>query len=212
MHKAFFALTLFFSFSSLALAADCNKEAICTMSKKMSPFSILDKCPEAGPLIVQCKKVENKTVIDLPQPKFVDNGNGTVTDTVNNLLWSKSGVKGKQTSFKDAQKHAASATVGEISGWRLPTLPELKTLLGNERVQNLSGKKAWVKPVFDDGRGKHYWTTTRCTEVTYIVDRYQKKVCREGDGAVWLIHFNVGAIFWQFPHKPIYHIWLVKNL
>ena len=49
-------------------------------------------------------------------------------------------------------------------------------------------------------------------EVTYIKDRYQKKICQEGTSAVWLLHFNVGAIFWQFKNKKIYHVWLVKNL
>ena len=212
MRIVFFALTFFLSYSGLALAEDCSKEQVCAMTKKMSPFSILDKCPGAGALIVQCKQGSNKTFEELPEPKFVDNGDGTVTDTVNKLLWAKSGIKDKRVSFKDAKKHAASASVGEISGWRLPTLPELTTLLGDKRVPNASGKKAWVKPVFDDGRGQHYWTTTSCTEVSFIEDRYQKKICQEGESAVWLVHFNVGAIFWQFLNKPIYHIWLVKNL
>tara|TARA_B100000686_G_C16727799_1_gene938815 strand:- start:279 stop:917 length:639 start_codon:yes stop_codon:yes gene_type:complete len=212
MRIIFFAFTFFLFCSGVIRAEECDKERVCAMTKKMSPFSILDKCPSAGPLIVQCKQGGNKTFEKLPEPKFVDNGDGTITDTVNKLLWAKSGVKEKRVNFKDAKKHAASATIGEISGWRLPTLPELATLLGNQRVLNASGKKAWVKSEFDDGRGQHYWTTTKCTEVSYIEDRYQKKICQEGESAVWLIHFNVGAIFWQFLNKPLFHIWLVKSL
>tara|TARA_B100000686_G_C16737883_1_gene944761 strand:+ start:642 stop:1280 length:639 start_codon:yes stop_codon:yes gene_type:complete len=212
MRIVFFALIFFIYSSGLTLAANCDKEQVCAMVKKMSPFTILDKCPGAGPLIVECKKAGNNTTEDLPESKFVDNGDGTITDTVNRLLWSKSGVKDKRVNFKDAQRYAASATVGDISGWRLPTLTEMKTLLNNERTKNASGEKAWIKPEFNDGRGVHYWTTTSCTEVNYIVDRYQKKICQEGESAVWLIHFNVGAIFWQFLNKPIYHIWLVKSL
>ena len=205
------ALALCFIFSAPSFA-QCKKEDVCAMTKKMSPFSILDKCPSAGPLIVECKKVGNITVEDLPQPEFVDNGDGTITDKANKLLWMKTGIKEKTANFNDAKKIASSSNAANKTGWRLPTLPELKTLLYHERVKNDSGKKAWVNPIFNDGRGMHYWTSTSCAEVTYIKDRYQKKICQEGTSAVWLVHFNIGAIFWQFTQKPIYHIWLVQNL
>ena len=192
--------------------AKCSKEDVCSMTKTMSPFSILDKCPSAGPLIVECKKIDNKTAKDLLKPEFLDNGDGTITDKVNKLLWIKNGLPGKGMSFNDALKMASGSNAANKIGWRLPTLSELKTLLYQERVKNASGKKAWINPVFDDGRGTHYWTTTTCEEVTFMEDRYQKKICREGSSAVWLLHFNIGAIFWQFTTKPIYHVWLVQNL
>lgn len=210
MRIVIFALVLLLS-TSAPLHAQCKKEDICAMIGKMGHFEILDKCPGAGPHLVECKKVSEKTVEDLPKPNFVDNGNGTVTDTVNKLLWIKKGIL-KKVSLKEAKDFASMANNGGKSGWRLPTLVELKTLIHNARIENISGKKAWINPIFDDGRGHYYWTTTTCDEVSVIEDRYQKKVCQEGDKAAWLVHFNINAVFWHHVTAKNYHIWLVQNL
>jgi len=206
-----FLIVIFLLSGPVSLYAQCKKEDICEMARHINPFTILDKCPEAGPIIVECKKASTKTVKFLPDPEFVDNGDGTITDKVNHLLWIKKGLL-KPMSLKEAEAFADSFILGDKMGWRLPTLPELKTLLYRERTHNSSGKKAWINPVFDDGKGHHYWTTTTCQEVTSIEDRYQKKICREGDSAVWLIHFNIGAIFWHHITSKIYDIWLVSSL
>ncbi len=203
---------MFLLTGSLSAHAACKKEDICAMIGKLNHFAILDKCPNAGPHLADCRKVPDKTVEDLPEPNFVDNGDGTVTDTVNKLLWLKKGMRDKKLKFKDARARANLAEKAGRTGWRLPTLPELKTLVYEERVVNASGKKAWINPLFDDGLGHYYWTTTTCAEVSYIVDRYQKKICQEGDKAAWLVHFNINAVFWFHTDLEKPYIWLVQNL
>ena len=192
------------------LLAKCSKAKVCSMMKTMGHFDILNQCPEAGPLLAECKKVSDKKLKDLPAPKFVDNKNGTITDTVNKLIWSKKGNPSK-FSLKLAREFAIGAEIKGETGWRLPTLPELKTLLYKERVKNASGQKSWIHPLFDDGRGHYYWTNTTCEEVSVIKDRYQKKLCQQGDQGAWLIHFNIGAIFWHHVTAEKYHVWLVKD-
>ena len=162
------------------LLAKCSKAKVCAMMKKMGHFEILNQCPEAAPLLAECKKVSTKKLEDLPAPKFVDNKNGTVTDTVNKLKWAKKG-KLEKFSLKMAKEYAIGADIDGSAGWRLPTLPELKTLMYKERVKNVSGQKSWIHPLFDDGRGHYYWTSTTCEEVSEITDRYQKKLCQQGD-------------------------------
>ena len=209
-------ITIFYFLLLARADARCEKKDVCAMTKKMSPFSILDKCPSAGPLIVACKKVEDLPLEKLPDPEFVDNGDGTVTDKINNLLWLKQGFTKdgvfQQMEYRDAERLAKVSKAANKTGWRLPTLPELETLLHHERVINAGGKKSWINPIFDDDRGHHYWSSTTCEKVTFIKDRYQKKICQEGTSAVWLVHFNVGAIFWQFKSRKIYHVWLVQSL
>ena len=51
------ALILFFT-SNLPAHAGCSKSEICAMLGKMNHFAILDKCPSAGPLLAECKKVK----------------------------------------------------------------------------------------------------------------------------------------------------------
>lgn len=191
------------------LWAKCSKTKVCGMMKKLGHFEILNQCPAAAPLLAECKKVSDKKLEELPAPKFVDNKNGTVTDTVNKLTWVKTGDLKKYT-LKKASEYAAGADVKGISGWRLPTLPELKTLMHKERVKNVSGQKSWISPVFDDGRGHYYWSTTTCEEISVITDRYQKKICQQGDQGAWLVHFNIGAVFWHHVTAEKYHAWLVK--
>ncbi len=146
----------------------------------------------------------------MPPPNFVDNKDGTITDTVNKLMWTKKGDLNKYT-LKTAKEFALGADVNGISGWRIPTLPELKTLMYKERVKNVSGQKAWIHPLFDDGRGHYFWTSTSCEEVSEITDRYQRKLCQQGEQGAWLIHFNIGAIFWHHVTAEKYHAWLVKE-
>ena len=69
--------------------AKSQKSALC--SGKWIIFPSLNKCPGSGPLLAECKKVKETTIEDLSPAKFIDNGDGTVTDTVNNLLWDEKG-------------------------------------------------------------------------------------------------------------------------
>lgn len=191
--------------------AKCKQAEICEMIKKLDHFSILNQCPDAAPMLKECRKVNDNVLEELAEPNFVDNGDGTVTDTVNKLRWIKKGITNK-LKLKDAQAFAQAETFAGSSDWRLPTLPELKTLVYEKRIINASGKKAWINPIFDDGLGHYYWTTTTCDELSAIEDRYQKKICQQGKSAAWLIHFNINAIFWFQTSEEKPHSWLVQNL
>ena len=101
--KLFLTTIILFFLSTLPAHAGCKKSEICSMLGKMDHFSILNKCPNSGPLLAECKKVKETTIEDLLPAKFIDNGDGTVTDTVNNLLWMKKGEldeKGNLTKVK----------------------------------------------------------------------------------------------------------------
>ena len=191
--------------------AKCKQAEVCEMIKKLDHFSILNQCPDAAPMLKECRKVNDNVLEELAEPNFIDNGDGTVKDTVNKLRWIKKGITNK-LKLKDAQAFAQAETFAGSSDWRLPTLPELKTLVYEKRVINASGKKAWINPIFDDGLGHYYWTTTTCDELSAIEDRYQKKICQQGKSAAWLIHFNINAIFWFQTSEEKPHSWLVQNL
>ena len=131
--KITIATLILFFLSNLPAHAGCSKSEICAMLGKMNHFSILDKCPSSGPLLAECKKVKETTVEDLSPGEFVDNGNGTVTDTANKLVWMKKGEHDKQgklnkVKLKIAKKLAAASSAGGRSDWRIPSLAEFKTL------------------------------------------------------------------------------------
>ncbi|SHO52540.1 Lcl domain-containing protein [Desulfopila aestuarii] len=62
------------------------------------------------------------------QPSYTDNGDGTVTDNVTGLMWSK-GVDEGKLSLIEAQQKALQMTLGGHHDWRIPTIKELYTLI-----------------------------------------------------------------------------------
>ncbi len=58
--------------------------------------------------------------------RFVDNGDGTVTDTVQNIMWQK-GDSGTEVTFEKAQKYCRNLRLGSHADWRLPKPDELDT-------------------------------------------------------------------------------------
>jgi hypothetical protein len=62
------------------------------------------------------------------EKRFVDNGDGTVTDTKLNLMWQK-GDNGKEVSFEEAENYCKSLRLGGYSDWRLPNPDERDTEL-----------------------------------------------------------------------------------
>ena len=122
-------LLIVLSNACITFAAQCSRDEVCALVKKMNPFSVLDKCPMAAPLIRGCKKFELKPVKDLAYiPKFIDKGD-TVLDEANKLLWAKNEFSSKSFKYKDAASIVTSASISGRADWRLPTLPELKSLL-----------------------------------------------------------------------------------
>jgi len=64
--------------------------------------------------------------------RFVDNGDGTVTDRKTNLMWIKNGRRMEFTSaltWWDAVKKSDDIKVGGHDDWRLPTIEEWRSLI-----------------------------------------------------------------------------------
>lgn len=57
--------------------------------------------------------------------RFVDNGNGTVTDTATNLMWTKNANLIGRLNWHDAMSRCRSFSISGIGGWRLPSKDEL---------------------------------------------------------------------------------------
>lgn len=60
-------------------------------------------------------------------PGYVDNGDGTVTDTVTGLMWQSTPTA--NVSYAVARAGAATTDTGGYDDWRLPTIKELYSLM-----------------------------------------------------------------------------------
>ena len=63
--------------------------------------------------------------------RFVDNGDGTVTDTRRGIMWQQSD-NGKRVSFREAGEYCRTLRLGGYADWRLPEPAELDTAVALE--------------------------------------------------------------------------------
>ncbi len=100
--------------------------------------------------------------------KFVDNGNGTITDNATALMWAKDD-NGKSVEWSDALQYAENATLAGYSDWRLPNIKELQSIVDYSRAPSLDEVQAAIDPLFnstpfvneagEDDYG-YYWSGT----------------------------------------------------
>jgi hypothetical protein len=99
-----------------------------------------------------------------PNPRFKDNGNGTVTDNLTGLIWLKDANRFGKRSWTDALNdcnaladNGVGLTDGSSAGdWRLPNVKELSSLIdfGNRRSALPNGHP------FTNVQRDYYWSST----------------------------------------------------
>lgn len=104
------------------------------------------------------------------QPKYKDNGDGTVTDLITGLMWEKN--MGEKLTFEEAKKKAESLRTGGYNDWRIPTVKELYSLIlftgqamGERTIRPFIDTKYFDQPIGDLNKGEREidvqtWTST----------------------------------------------------
>jgi hypothetical protein len=104
--------------------------------------------------------------VEAQAARLVNNGDGTVTDTAMALMWAARD-NGSNMNWFNAKSYCEGYSGGGKSGWRMPTIDELKALhaAGNAgEVISLTGTGFWASETngslaadvnFYDGQ--HYW-------------------------------------------------------
>ena len=87
--------------------------------------------------------------------RFVDNGNGTVTDTTTGLIWQKED-DGKKRTWSEAVNYSKSLSLDGFSNWRLPTLDELKSIIDDYISPT-------INPIFEKSKKSKYWAASTQT-------------------------------------------------
>jgi hypothetical protein len=112
--------------------------------------------------------------------RFVDNGDGTVTDLETKLIW-------KQTdSFQDtskwnnwfrAQEYIQSLNIEKFAGysdWRMPTLEEAESLHDeNHSIKDMDRMDIFISSVFSPGGGFTCWTSNEMPHATAAIYYYR---------------------------------------
>jgi hypothetical protein len=112
--------------------------------------------------------------VAIPKPRFVDNGDGTVTDTLTNLSWLKNANCYGARTWDNATLDAAGLNSGEcgltdgsVEGdWRLPTFEEQSGIKADSPTRNPNNPSGiWTIPdaPFFNVQPHYYWSTTNCS-------------------------------------------------
>lgn len=91
-----------------------------------------------------------------PSGRFHDRGDGTVEDTMTTLLWQQA-VPSTTYSWANAKSYCAGLSLGSATGWRLPSMKELQTLV-DETIP--SPGPTIDKAAFPNTPAGFFWTSS----------------------------------------------------
>jgi len=143
-----------------------------------------------------------------PNPRFVDNGDGTVRDNLTNLVWLQDancfGERSWATALADANGLAAGYC-GLVDGsqagdWRLPSVNELQSLVDYEyyspALSNAAGTGQWTEgDAFSGVQSDTYWSSSSYASYP--------------DGA-WGVSLYRGSVF-SGSKTGSYYVWPVRG-
>lgn len=94
---------------------------------------------------------------------YVDNNDGTITDTSTGLMWEKStGLTTNTYTWEGAKAYCENLTLGGQSDWRLPTRNELQTIVDYNKYD-----PSIDTTFFPDAKASYYWSSTVNASTTY---------------------------------------------
>jgi len=128
-------------------------------------------------------------------PRFVDNGDGTITDRVTNLMWAKDGNgtgcnDGSKITWADAITYCEGLDFAGHTDWRLPNYKELVSILDLGTFS-----PAINATYFPNTRSDGYWSST--------TDAFRT-------GYAWVVYFFNGYVYDYFK-TYIYYIRCVRQ-
>ncbi len=92
-------------------------------------------------------------------PTFINNNNGTITDTVTGLMWQA--VDGGEMKIENALVYCDTLNLAGYTNWRLPTAQESFSILNMQNVN-----PAINTTYFTNTGAEYWWTSERQTNDT----------------------------------------------
>ena len=108
---------------------------------------------------------ENVALVEEEVPTFVDNGDGTISDTRANLMWKKDDSFkefGYGINWFEAQDYCEILNEKKFAGyedWRLPSGEEAKSFFSfTQSNTDKDGAETHISDLFEPGGGHNTWT------------------------------------------------------
>lgn len=111
------------------------------------------------------------------ESRYVDNGNGTVTDNETTLTWLREDTwqqEPRWMTWDEAKDFALQMGQMKFAGyndWRLPALEEALSLVnGENKNKDKYGKEIFLDPVFPEGCLATFWCQDGVGQDGYIIN------------------------------------------
>jgi hypothetical protein len=138
-----------------------------------------------------------------PNPRFTNNGNGTVTDNLTGLIWLENANKFAKITWAQALDECSTLAAdgthlkdGSVAGnWRLPNIKELRSLID---YGNHSPALPFGHP-FKSVRNHLYWTSTDLSNDNVDYDHYR-----------WAVNMTYGGQG-PLPVDNTNYVWPVRD-
>ncbi|MBC8284477.1 MAG: DUF1566 domain-containing protein [Nitrospinae bacterium] len=108
---------------------------------------------------------ENVALVEEELPNFVDNGDGTISDTRSNLMWKQDDSFkefGYGINWFEAQDYCEILNEKKFAGfddWRLPSGEEAKSVFSfTQSNTDKDGAETHISDLFEPGGGHNTWT------------------------------------------------------
>ena len=108
---------------------------------------------------------ENVARVEEEVPSFIDNGDGTISDTQANLMWNKDDSfkeYGYGINWFEAQDYCEMLNEKQFAGyddWRLPSGEEAKSVFSfTQSNTDKDGAETHISELFEPGGGHNTWT------------------------------------------------------
>lgn len=149
---------------------------------------------------------EIRAGVTWPNPRFVDNGDGTLTDKLTGLMWLKdANCFGSQSWFTsleiiaDLNIHSSSYNcidyTATYSDWRLPNINEIESLI-NPEAPNPS---VWlINQGFANVQYNWYWSSTT-------------RAYTPAKDSAWVISMMVGWVNTNSKNSADFYVWPVRQ-
>jgi hypothetical protein len=130
-----------------------------------------------------------------PNPRFTDHGDGTVTDNLTGLMWTKDGNHGEKV-WQAALEYCNGYSLGGYDDWRLPNVKELFSLIDfGEHAPALPDNHPFV---FDFGQFWGYWTSTTMWFTIFEDNAY-------------VVEISTGSVGWANDKSETWYVWPVRG-
>jgi hypothetical protein len=135
-----------------------------------------------------------------PNPRFTDNGDGTVTDNLTGLMWTKNANIWGAVAWDTAVDNCEGYSLAGHSDWRLPNVQELQSLIDYGRVDpalcNTAGTGQWTSGNPFTGVGlQYYWSSSTYADST---------------GGAWYVFLRYGSVGGNVK-TSWYYVWPVRG-